>query len=99
MNRLRNRSTSGILLLNIVICVRSPLKTSRRSCLRWPTSSGNNARYGATKDHSSSLTSEGQGLRMVDIAAFYHLSMSRLSQALAGEIRREPVHAEGEREL
>src|SRR5207302_4866940 len=28
-----------------------------------------------------------------------HLSMSSLSQALAGEIRREPVHAEGEREL
>ncbi len=26
----------------------------------------------------SSLTSEGQGLRMVDIAAFYHLSMSSL---------------------
>src|SRR6266571_6242607 len=36
---------------------------------------------------------------MVDITAFYYLSLSSLSQALAGEIRREPVHAEGEREL
>src|SRR5947199_10631393 len=36
---------------------------------------------------------------MVDIAAFSHLSMSSLSQALAGEICRKPVHAEGEREL
>src|SRR5690348_13491737 len=30
--------------------------------------------------------------------AYYHLSLS-MSQALAGEIRRDPVHAEGEREL
>src|SRR5258706_13519263 len=36
---------------------------------------------------------------MVDIAACYHLSMSSLEEALAGETRRETVHAEGEREL
>ena len=60
---------------------------------------GNNAREGATKDHSSELPSEGEGLRMVDRAACSHLSLSSLEPALAGEIRREPVHAEGEREL
>src|SRR6266446_5120704 len=36
---------------------------------------------------------------MVDRAACSHLSLSSLEPALAGEIRREPVHAEGEREL
>src|SRR5438309_9240546 len=72
------------------------LKTLRRS---WLTLSGNNAREGATKDHSSELPSEGEGLRMVERAAFYHLCMSSLEPALAGEFRREPVHAEGEREL
>src|SRR6266699_4624340 len=60
---------------------------------------GNNAREGATKDHSSELPSEEQGLRLVDRAACSHLSLSSLEPALAGEIRRESVHAEGEREL
>ncbi len=45
------------------------------------------------------MTSEGQGLHLVDRAACSHLSLSSLEPALAGEIRREPVHAEGEREL
>src|SRR5205085_6415841 len=69
--------------------------TSRRSCLRWLTSSGNSA----TKEHSSSMTPEREGLRLVDRAACSHLSLSSLEPALAGEIRREPVHAESEREL
>src|SRR5213082_476415 len=45
------------------------------------------------------MTPEREGLRLVDRAACSHLSLSSLSQALAGEIRREPVHAEGKREL
>ena len=45
------------------------------------------------------MTSEGEGLRLVDRAACSHLCLSSLEPALAGEIRREPVQAEGEREL
>jgi hypothetical protein len=51
------------------------------------------------KDHSSELPSEGQELHLVDRAACSYLSLSSLELALAREIRREPVHAEGEREL
>src|ERR1051326_4093479 len=36
---------------------------------------------------------------MVDRAAYSHLCRSGLEAALAGEIRREPVQAEGEREF
>jgi DNA polymerase V len=38
---------------------RRPLKTSRRLCDRWDASSVINVKYGATKAHSSSLTSLG----------------------------------------
>src|SRR5438874_10969269 len=45
------------------------------------------------------MTPEREGLRLVDRAACSHLSLSSLEPALAGEIRREPAHAESEREL
>jgi len=38
---------------------RTPLKASRRSYYRWLASSGNKVKYEATKDQSSSLTSDG----------------------------------------
>ncbi len=60
---------------------------------------GDNAREGVTQDPSSELPSKGEGVRLGDRAACPHLSLSRLSHALAGEIGREPVHAEDEREL
>src|SRR5438270_10395758 len=39
------------------------------------------------------LPSKGEVLRLVDRAVSSHLSLSSLEAALAGEIRREPVHA------
>src|SRR5260370_16403083 len=50
------------------------------------------------------LSSEGEPLPsapccLLSLAFSHLLPWSSLSQALAGEIRREPVHAEGEREL
>jgi hypothetical protein len=60
---------------------------------------GKNAREDATQDPSWELPSEADGLRLGDRAACPHLSLSRLSQALAGEIGREPVHTQGEREF
>ena len=67
--------------------------------MRWLTPTGDNAREGVTQNPSSELPSKGEGVRLGDRAACPHLSLSRLSHALAGGIGREPVHAEDEREL
>jgi len=44
--------------------VAQAVNTSRKECSRWPASSGRSVRQGATSAHSSSETSEGQGLRV-----------------------------------
>src|SRR5947209_12851454 len=69
-----------------------PLNTSRRSCSRCGASSVISVRYGATKSHSSSITSLGYGFLAIQAVPLDHRESSEHALEVAFDARCDLSH-------